>query len=133
MIYRLLADVVVLVHLGFVAFAVAGALLVLRWQWLIWLHVPAATWAALIELAGWICPLTPLENRLRVLGGSEGYRGGFIDHYVLPVLYPSGLTRAVQVFLGGVVVVVNLGVYSFLVARAFRASAERDGGGDGSQ
>lgn len=131
MIYRLLADLVVLTHLAFVFLAVAGALLVLRWRWLVWFHVPAAAWAALIEFAGWICPLTPLENRLRVLSGSEAYRGGFIDHYVLPTLYPSGLTRGVQVFLGSVVVIVNLGIYSWLVARALRPRVERDGGGDG--
>ena len=120
MIHRLLADLVVLVHLAFVVFAVAGAVLVLRWRWVAWVHLPAVVWAALIEFAGWICPLTPLENRLRTLSGGAGYRGGFIEHYILPVLYPSGLTRAVQIFLGSVVVVINLGIYSWLVIRAVR-------------
>ncbi|MGD8699270.1 MAG: DUF2784 domain-containing protein, partial [Gemmatimonadales bacterium] len=105
MIYRLLADLVVLVHLAFVVFAVAGAVLVLRWRWVLWLHLPAVVWAALIEFAGWICPLTPLENRLRILSGGAGYRGGFIEHYLLPILYPSGLTRGVQVMLGSFVIV----------------------------
>ena len=133
MIYRLLADLIVLVHLAFVVFAVAGAVLVLRWRWVIWVHVPAVVWAALIEFAGWICPLTPLENRLRILSGGAGYRGGFIEHYVLPILYPSGLTRGVQVFLGSVVIVVNLGIYSWLVFRSTRARVRRNGGGDEQQ
>lgn len=127
MIYRLLADLVVLVHLAFVVFAVAGAVLVLRWRWLLGLHLPAVVWAALIEFAGWICPLTPLENRLRTLSGGAGYRGGFIEHYLLPILYPSGLTRGVQIMLGSLVVVVNLGIYSWLVVRAVRARVKRDG------
>ena len=133
MIYRLVADLIVLVHLAFVVFAVAGAVLVLRWRWVVWVHVPAVVWAALIEYAGWICPLTPLENRLRILSGGAGYRGGFIEHYVLPILYPSGLTRGVQVFLGSVVIVVNLGIYSWLVIRSMRAGVKRDGGGDEQQ
>lgn len=127
MLYRLLADLVVLVHLVFVIFAVAGALLVLRWRWLVWAHVPAVVWAALIEFAGWICPLTPLENRLRISGGGAEYHGGFIDHYLLPILYPSGLTRGVQVLLGSFVLLVNVGIYSWLVVRAMRAPVERDG------
>ncbi len=120
MIYRWLADFVVLVHLAFVVFAVAGAVLVLRWRWLAWVHLPAVVWAALIEFAGWICPLTPLENRLRILGGGAGYGGGFVEHYILPILYPSGLTRGVQLVLGSLVIVINLGVYSFLVVRVSR-------------
>jgi hypothetical protein len=127
MIYRLLADLVVLVHLAFVVFAVAGAVLVLRWRWVLWLHLPAVVWAALIEFAGWICPLTPLENRLRILSGGAGYRGGFIEHYLLPILYPSGLTRGVQVMLGSFVIVVNLGIYSWLLVRTVRARVKRDG------
>lgn len=126
MLFRLLADLIVLVHLAFVIFAVAGALLLFRWRWVVWAHVPAFVWAALIEFAGWICPLTPLENRLRILSGGAGYRGGFIDHYVLQVLYPNGLTRGVQVFLGSLVLLVNVGIYSWLVARALRVP-ERDG------
>lgn len=90
---------------------VVGGLLVLRWRWVMWLHLPAAIWGALIEFFGWICPLTPLEKWLRSQGGLGGYEGGFIEHYILPVLYPSGLTRTVQLVLGVVVVGVNLIIY----------------------
>ena len=93
MIYRALADLVLVVHLGFVLFVVLGGLLVVRWPWLAWLHVPAAVWGVLIEFMGWICPLTPLENSFRVAGGGAGYSGGFIEHYIRPILYPAGLTR----------------------------------------
>jgi len=118
--YRLLADLVVLVHFAFVLFVVGGAFLVLRWRRLAWVHLPAAIWGALIEFAGWICPLTPLENRLRVLGGSAGYRGGFVEHYVIPVLYPRGLTREVQVVLGMIVIVINIVIYGWLLYRRRR-------------
>ena len=90
---------------------VVGGLLVLRWRWVMWLHLPAAIWGALIEFFGWICPLTPLEKWLRQQGVVGGYEGGFIEHYILPVLYPSGLTRTVQLVLGVVVVGVNLIIY----------------------
>jgi hypothetical protein len=89
------------------------------------LHLPAAAWGALIEFQGWICPLTPLENSLRASAGQAGYRGGFIEHYLLPVLYPAGLTRGVQLALGSGVIVVNLVVYGFLMARWRRSSAGR--------
>lgn len=111
MIYQLLADLVVLLHLGFVLFVVFGGLLALRWPRARWVHLPAALWGAWIELAGWVCPLTPLENRLRELGGEQGYSGGFIQHYLLPLLYPAGLTREIQIGLGLLVVVFNLVVY----------------------
>ncbi len=114
MLYRLLADLVVAFHALFVAFVVAGGLLVLRRPRLALLHLPAAVWGALIELRGWICPLTPLEKWLRAAAGEAGYRGGFIEHYLLPVLYPAGLTRGVQLALGAVVIAVNLGVYATL-------------------
>jgi hypothetical protein len=120
MLYRALADLVVILHLGFVVFAVGGALLVLRWRRLVWVHVPAAIWAALIEFAGWICPLTPLEKWLRIEGGGSGYPGGFVGHYILPILYPRGLTREVQIVLGILVVVINLGIYGWLIGRKVR-------------
>ncbi|UCF18947.1 MAG: DUF2784 domain-containing protein [Gemmatimonadota bacterium] len=123
-VYRALADFAVVVHLAFVVFAVGGALLVLRWRRVIWLHLPAMVWAALIEYAGWICPLTPLENRLRTLGGEYGYSGGFIDHYLLPVLYPRGLTRGAQVVLGSLVVAINLAIYGWLIWRRRWARAD---------
>jgi len=115
--YRLLANLVVFVHLCFVAFVVVGGFLAWRWRRIVWLHIPAAIWGALIEFAGWICPLTPLENTLRRAAGQAGYQGGFIEHYVIPVLYPSGLTRAIQVSLGILVVVVNVVAYWRIVKR----------------
>jgi hypothetical protein len=118
--YRILADLVVGVHAVFVAFVVVGGLLALRWPWVPVVHLPAAVWGALIEFRGWICPLTPLENSLRAAAGEAGYRGGFIEYYLLPVLYPAGLTRGVQLALGSVVMVVNLAVYGFLLARRRR-------------
>jgi uncharacterized protein DUF2784 len=120
--YRILADLVVGVHALFVAFVVVGGLLALRWPWMAGLHLPAAIWGALIEFQGWICPLTPLENSLRATAGEAGYEGGFIEHYLLPVLYPAGLTRGLQVALGSVVIGVNLLVYGFLLARRRRST-----------
>lgn len=112
MLYRLLADLVVLVHAIFVLFVVLGGLLAFRWRRAALLHIPAALWGGWIEISGSICPLTPLENWLRELSGSRGYSGGFIEHYLLPVLYPPDLTRTVQYALAAVVVVVNLLVYA---------------------
>lgn len=121
MIYRLLADLVVLLHLAFVVFAVAGGLLVLRWRWVAWLHLPALAWAAFVEFSGRICPLTPLENTLRAAGGEAGYAGDFVEHYLLPVLYPVGLTQDVQLLLGAGLVVLNACVYGFLAWRRPRS------------
>jgi hypothetical protein len=105
--FHIAADLVVLTHFTFVFFVVFGALLALRWPRVIFLHLPAAVWGALIEFQGWICPLAPLENRLRTLGGQAGYAGGFVEHYLLPLLYPSGLTRTAQLTMGALVVAVN--------------------------
>ena len=116
----LLADLVVLLHLGFVVFVLAGGLLVWRWPALAWLHLPAALWAAWVELSGTICPLTPVENELRAAAGQGGYGGGFVDHYVLPVLYPAGLTRETQAILGLGVLALNGVVYGRLLARRRR-------------
>lgn len=118
--YRALADVVVVIHFCFVIFVVLGGVLVLRRPWLAWLHVPAAVWGALIEFAGWICPLTPLENHLRALGREPGYSGGFVEHYITAVLYPSGLTRGMQVAIGVFVLAVNVTVYTILIVRMRR-------------
>lgn len=114
MIWRVLADLLVLLHAAFVAFVVLGGLLALRWRWVPWVHLPAALWGALVVLVGWICPLTPLEIAWRVRGGEAGYSGGFVEHYVLPLLYPEGLTRGVQVALGVFVVTVNLAIYALV-------------------
>lgn len=120
MIYRGLADLVLAVHLAFVLFVVLGGLLVLRWPRLAWLHIPAAIWGVLIEYTGWMCPLTPLENSFRTRGGQAGYGGGFIQHYIQPVLYPSGLTRTTQIVLGSLVLIVNLAAYAILMSRMRR-------------
>lgn len=120
MIYRALADLVLVVHLAFVLFVVLGGLLVLKRPRAAWLHIPAAIWGVLIEYTGWICPLTPLENSLRVRGGEAGYSGGFIEHYIQPLLYPAGLTRATQVVLGSLVLVLNLTAYGIVVSRMRR-------------
>ena len=122
MLYRVLADGVVLAHAAFVAFVVAGGFLAWRWRAIVWAHVPCALWGAAIEYGGWICPLTPLENALRTRAGLEGYRGGFVEHYVIPVLYPAGLARPSQVVLGTVVLVVNLVAYGILIRRVLRGS-----------
>ena len=113
--YHFLADLIVVVHAAFVAFAVLGGLFVLRWRWVAWLHVPAFVWAALIEFGGWICPLTPLENALRERAGVAPYAGGFVQHYLLRALYPSGLTRGVQLVLGFAVLAINVAVYWSMV------------------
>ena len=111
MLARWAADVVVLIHALFVVFVVFGGLLVLYRRGFFWLHLPAAIWGFLIELQGWICPLTYLENRLRRAAGEAGYSGGFVEHYVIPVLYPQDLTRNLQLGLAILVVAVNLAVY----------------------
>jgi hypothetical protein len=115
MAFRILADSVLLLHLSFVVFVVAGGWMALRWRPLLWLHLPAAAWGALVQLGGWICPLTPLENHLRSLGGQAGYEGGFLEHYLLSVLYPAGLTRGMQLALGCAVLLLNLLVYRRLL------------------
>ncbi len=117
MLYRLLADVVFLVHFAFVVFVMLGGLAVWRWPKLAWLHLPAVAWGALIEFAGWICPLTPWEQSLRVLAGEQGYSGGFVEHYLLPVLYPAGLTREIQIGLGAIVLLVNGIAYWLILTR----------------
>ena len=121
MIYLLLADVLVVLHSAFIVFVVAGALTVYRWPKMAWAHIPCALWGAWIEVTGGICPLTPIEVRFRRTGGAEGYTGSFIEHYLVPIIYPSGLTRADQSLLGGLVVVVNLSAYGFLLWRRLRA------------
>lgn len=118
---RLLADLVLLLHAAFVVFVAFGALLALRWPRVAWVHVPAVLWGAGIEFAGRICPLTPLENHWRRLAGEEGYAGGFVEHYVFPVLYPDGLTRNAQLVLGALVIAMNVAVYSWAIRRRRRA------------
>ena len=124
MVYRLLADLVVLVHFCFVLFVILGGMLVLRWKMVAWVHLPAATWGAIVEFMGWICPLTPLEIWLRVMAGQSGYQTGFIAHYLLPVLYPANLTRDTQIWLGVLVLCLNLAIYGWLVRRWIKAEKE---------
>jgi hypothetical protein len=115
--YRLLADTVVVLHLAFTIFVVVGGFLAHRWHAVIWIHIPSAIWGALIEFAGWTCPLTPLENWFRLKGGATGYSSGFIEQYILPLLYPVNLTRNIQLVLGTLVIFVNLGAYTSLFIR----------------
>jgi hypothetical protein len=115
----ILADLLVVLHLLFVAFVVAGGFLLLRWPKIAWLQVPAAVWGAAIEFSSGICPLTPLENHLRALGGEAGYSVSFIERYLMPILYPANLTVPIQILLGGIVVAVNLAAYG-LAIRAWR-------------
>ena len=117
MLYPLLADLILIVHLGFVIFVLCGGLLVLRWRWIAWLHLPAAAWGAVVEFSGWLCPLTPLENWLRKQAGQADYRSDFITYYLLPILYPDDLTRDVQLLLGTVVLAINILVYGWLWRR----------------
>ncbi len=124
MLYRVLADLVVITHLAFIVFVLFGGWLALRWRWAAWIHLPALAWGAAIELFGWFCPLTPLENSLRRASGSAGYTGGFIEHYLLPIIYPRELTRGFQVLLGCVLVVLNVAVY-FMAWRRFRGHRTR--------
>lgn len=120
MVHRFLADTTLVVHLFFVLFVVLGGLLVLRWRWLAWVHVPAVIWGTFVELTGRICPLTPLELWLRDLGGEEGYEGGFIEHYITSWIYPEGLTRGFQIALGIGALAINLLVYGFVLLRKRR-------------
>lgn len=122
MLYRLLADGVVAVHALFIVFVVLGGFLAWRWRWVAALHLPCAAWGVLIEFRHWVCPLTPLENHLRAKAGAQGYEGGFIEHYLLPVIYPGGLTPQAQVVLGSAALAVNLVAYGVLVRRLLRGS-----------
>jgi hypothetical protein len=114
------ADLVLLAHLAFVGFALLGGLLALRWRWAPLLHLPAAAWAVLVEWMGWICPLTPLENALRRASGEPAAAGDFLARWALPLLYPAGLTRELQIVLGGAALLVNLAVYAFVLRRRGR-------------
>lgn len=108
-----LADFVVLIHFGFILFVVAGGFLVIKWPKISWIHLPAALWGALIEFFGWICPLTPLENSLRQTGSDQG----FVETYILSLIYPEGLTRGIQLSLGFMVVAVNMSIYLYVLSK----------------
>jgi len=121
MFFRVAADVVLVVHFAFVLFVIFGGLLALRWRRVAWLHIPVALYGATIEFLGFICPLTPLESALRKAGGEAGYSGGFIDHYITAAIYPAGLTRAIQLWLGIGVLVLNAAVYHLWLRKLRRA------------
>ncbi|SDL36492.1 Protein of Unknown function [Modicisalibacter muralis] len=118
--YRLAADAVLIVHLAFIVFVVLGGLVVLRWPRLAFAHLPALAWGAALELNGWLCPLTPLENTLRRAAGEAGYAGGFIEHYLIALIYPTGLTPTIQLWLGLGVLAINLPIYAWLLLRRRR-------------
>lgn len=120
MLPRLAADLILIVHLAFVLFVVFGGLLALRWRRAPLLHLPALAWGVFVEASGRICPLTPLENHFRIAAGEAGYAGGFIEHYLLSLLYPEGLTRPVQWMLAGGVLAINLAVYALVLRRRRR-------------
>lgn len=124
----LLADLLVLLHLGFILFAALGGLLVLRWHKLAFLHLPCVAWGAWIEFSGSICPLTPLEIGFRRQAGQEGYEGGFIEHYLLPLIYPEALTRGTQITLGVGLLLLNLAIYLW-VYRAKKHQGQADAPG----
>ena len=117
MLWRILANVVVVAHVLSIAFIVLGGFLTWRWRWVAWIHIPFAVWGVLLEYVGWICPLTPLENAFREKAGEAGYHGGFIDHYILPLIYPETLSGNVQLVLGTFVLVVNIIAYAGFVRR----------------
>jgi hypothetical protein len=119
-----LADLVVALHLGFILFVIFGALAALRWPRVVWLHAPAALWGAAVELFGWICPLTPLENRLRRGGATPEAEADFVERYLLPVIYPAELTRETQLIFGILVLVFNAALYTWIWRRSQRNSAD---------
>ena len=117
MIYSFLADLLVLFHLVFILYVIAGALLILKWPKTFWLHLPSCFWGMTVEFTGWICPLTPWEIQLRRLAGEEGYSGSFIEQYLIPIIYPSGLNREIQMLLGSTVLIVNLSLYTLILIK----------------
>ncbi len=125
MIYRVAADAVLLLHLGFVLFVVLGGLLVLRYRWFVWVHLPAAAWGIGIEVIGGICPMTTVENALRRSAGESGYAGGFVEHYIVPIIYPAELTRSMQFWLAGIALAINLAIYGWLILRRRRGEVRR--------
>jgi hypothetical protein len=125
MAYRGLADATVALHFAFILFVVFGGFLAWRRRFWAWLHLPAVAWVAWLEFTGALCPLTPLENALRARAGDAGYAGGFIDHYLVPVIYPAGLTAEIQFLLGCAVVALNVVVYAALWRRRRAARAGR--------
>ena len=123
MAYRILADAVLVVHMGFILFVVGGGFLVRRWRGVAWVHIPAVAWGALIEFMGWVCPLTPLEVWVRSRAGGTGYSGGFVEHYLLPVVYPAALTHEIQMILGASVLIFNVFIYAWIFGHGMKRRA----------
>jgi len=119
MIAKLIADSLTVIHFGFILFVVLGGIPVLKWRKFFWFHIPCVLWGTIIELTGWICPLTPLEIYFREKAGIAGYKGGFIDHYIIPLVYPQGLTRNTQIMLGIALLVINLCIYGAVLRNKF--------------
>jgi len=119
-LYNVAADFIVLLHFLFIVFVLLGGFLVFKWRWIAWLHLPAVIWGALIVMVGWVCPLTPIENRLRQAAGDEVYLTGFIEHYLGPVIYPSGLKPEIFIAMGVFVIVVNVVLYRKLYLKCKR-------------
>jgi hypothetical protein len=115
MTYRILADLVVAAHLLFILFGLLGGFLVLWRRWCLLLHLPAVAWICALEFNSWICPLTPLENSLRLRAGEAGYSGGFVEHYLIPLIYPAGLTSSIQLILGIGALTVNIAIYTWVL------------------
>jgi len=120
MLSKLLADLTLILHLVFILFALFGGLLVLCRRWMLWIHLPVLLWASLVNLAGWTCPLTPIENALRSLAGQAGHSGGFVEHYIMPLVYPAIMSRDIEIISGFLVLVWNGLVYAFVIFRRRR-------------
>ncbi len=129
MIYRILADLVVLIHFSFIIFVVTGGFFVIKWKKAVFFHIPAVIWGVIIEFTGWICPLTPLENKFRIAGGEAGFTGGFIDKYIVDLIYPEGLTRSIQMLLGFTVIVINILIYGYLIYNQAKQKTNLSGHG----
>lgn len=125
MIYRIAADLVVLIHFGFILFVVVGGFLVFKWSKASFFHIPAVIWGILVEFTGGICPLTPLENKFRLAGGEAGFKGGFIEKYIIFIIYPEELTRGIQILLGFVVIVINISIYGYLFYKRRAGESKR--------
>ena len=122
MFFALAADLLIIVHLGFIGFVILGGFMLLKWRWLIFVHLPAVLWGVLLEFQGWICPLTPLEQALRRMSGQQGYTGGFIQHYILPVIYPPALDLDIQLILGVLLILINIIIYLWVFLKPDRKS-----------
>ncbi len=123
MIYRLLADALMLFHFAFISFVMVGGVLVLRWGWVKWLHLPAVGWGLFVEVTHRICPLTPWENQFRQWGGEAGYEGSFVDHYIMPIVYPRGLTDQMQIQIAILILTINCICYGLVAYRWYRSRA----------